>query len=262
MGHDPAQEHDANPDEPQDHAERPAIIGSDDDVIHVPHESRQGHERHVNDDEDDVAEHRHEMHGAGGLPAAEPREVIDERRRHGESRRNRQRTHQEHHAEIGQLLQRVVPVIAVRFRRKVEIGIVHEGAPCLNEYGSRGRHEPLPLGCAEQQADEDQARDDESVDIQEVPRTSDADRMAISRQGGQRRDIPGIIFRGPDPILRNRQRGQSDPFRSGRAVVVEIQARMIHEDRQAAANQHREEQKIEEVAVANPHRKAMRSCCS
>ena len=95
MGNNSAQEHYANADEPQDHAERPAIIGSDDDVIHVPHESRQRHQCHVDDDEDDVAEHGDEMNGASGLPAAEPREVIDERRRHGEPGRDRKRAHQE-----------------------------------------------------------------------------------------------------------------------------------------------------------------------
>ena len=87
------------------------------------------------DDDTNAAEHRHEMNGAA-LAAAEPREMIDERGRHGEPGRDRQRTHHEHHAEIGQLLQCVVPVVAVRFRRKVEIGVVHKGAPCLNEHGS------------------------------------------------------------------------------------------------------------------------------
>ncbi len=200
-------------------------------MIHVPHESRHSYQRHVDDDEDDVAEHRHEVNGTSGLPAAEPREMIDERGRHGEPRRDRQRTHDEDHPEIGQLLKRVVPVVAVGFRRKVKIGVVHERAPGLNEHGSRGGHQPLPLGRAEQQADEDHAREDEAVHIQEVPRTSDTDGMPIPWQSGERRDIAGIIFRRPHPIRRNEQRRQSDPFRSGRAVVVEIQARMIHQDR-------------------------------
>ena len=36
---------------------------------------------------------------------------------------------------------------------------------------------------------------------------------------------------------------------------------MIHDDRQAAADQHRKEEKIEEVTVPDPHRKAVRARC-
>jgi hypothetical protein len=42
-------------------------------------------------------------------------------------------------------------------------------------------------------------------------------------------------------------------------VVVEVQARMIGEDRQTAPDQHRHKNEVEEVTVAHPQRKAMRA---
>ena len=45
----------------------------------------------------------------------------------------------------------------------------------------------------------------------------------------------------------------------GRAVIVEIEPRMFHQDGKAAADEHEEEKQIEEMAPANPERKAMRA---
>ena len=73
-----------------------------------------------------------------------------------------------------------------------------------------------------------------------------------------RRNITGVVFRGPGAIAWDSYRCKPDPFAPRRAAIVEIQTRMIHQDRQTAANQHHHKKEIEEVAVTNPNRKPVR----
>lgn len=92
-----------------------------------------------------------------------------------------------------------------------------------------------------------------------MPGARDSDRMPITGRRYPGRDVPGVVFCRPDPIVRHHDGCELDPFAAGRAVVVEVQARMIDEDRQAAADQHRHEKEVEEMAVAHPERKTVRS---
>ncbi len=112
----------------------------------------------------------------------------------------------------------------------------------------------------EEHEDEDNSGDDEAVDIDEVPDASNADGVPVTRRGNERRDIAGIVFRRPEAVAGHFERREADPFASRRAVVIEIQPRMIHQDRQAAANQQHHEKEIEEVAIAHPERKSVRTC--
>ena len=48
--------------------------------------------------------------------------------------------------------------------------------------------------------DEDDARDDEPVNVDEVPRSRDADGMPVAGRRYERRDVARVILRGPEPI--------------------------------------------------------------
>src|ERR1035441_4322015 len=134
------------------------------------------------------------------------------------------------------------------------------GAPCLQEHdGGRGHQTPPLLG-VEEHDDEENTRDDKPVDIDEVPNPRDTNRVPIARRADERRNIACIVFRGPDAVSRNLKWCQPDPLASRVAVVVEVQAGVVHQNRKAAANQHRYKEKIEEMAVADPERKPVWPC--
>src|SRR5262249_22757910 len=52
---------------------------------------------------------------------------------------------------------------------------------------------------------------------------------------------------------------KTNPFGSGSATVIKVQTRMVHEDGESAANQHHHEKEVEEMAVPQPRRKAVRT---
>src|SRR6185437_1041059 len=56
------------------------------------------------------------------------------------------------------------------------------------------------------------------------------------------------------------QRREANPFRARRAIVVEIEPRMIYQNGEAAADQHHEKHEIKKVRPAKPPRKAMHAC--
>ena len=52
------------------HAEPQAVVGPEDDVVHVPHETGDEHHRDVSDDESDVSAQDQEVNRAADLPIA------------------------------------------------------------------------------------------------------------------------------------------------------------------------------------------------
>src|ERR1017187_8318780 len=82
--------------------------------------------------------------------------------------------------------------------------------------------------------------------------------MAVARGGKQRREIAGVILRGPHAAFRHFQGREADPLRSRRAMVVPVESGVIHQDGEAAADEHEKEEQIRKVAPADPKRKAMR----
>ncbi len=262
MGGDPRQNHQRDPDEPQHHAVHAGVVRAQHDVVHVAPEARDRHQRHVRRDEVDKPDHHEEVNRPRSLPPAEQphvtRKAADQRRRHGHARQNRQRRHDEDRREIHQLLERVVSVEAVRLRRQMEIRVADERVPRLHEDAPRRRHQPHPLIAGQQPAHKEESGEHESVDVQKMPAPADPNRMAVARRSHQRRNVPVVIFRGPQPVARHFQRRKPDPFAPRRAAVVEIKPRMIHQDRQSAADQHEGEEQIEEVRPANPRRKSVR----
>ena len=108
--------------------------------------------------------------------------------------------------------------------------------------------------------DEENTGDDKSVDIDEVPDPRDTDRVPIAGCADERRNIASIVFRSPYAVAGNLERCQPDPLASRIAVVIEVQAGVIHQNRKAAANQHHYKEKIEEMAVADPERKPVWPC--
>ena len=93
------------------------------------------------------------------------------------------------------------------------------------------------------------------ADVEKVPCAGDPDRVPVAGERDERRDIPGIVLRRPEAIGRHHDRRETNRFRARRAVIVEVQPRMVHQDREAAPDEERDEEEIEKVAVADPHRK-------
>ena len=73
--------------------------------------------------------------------------------------------------------------------------------------------------------------------------------MPVARCGDHRRDVASIVLCGPESIGRDLNRRQPDPLAAGSAIVVEVEAGMIDQDRQTTSDQHRRKKKVEEVAV-------------
>ena len=94
--------------------------------------------------------------------------------------------------------------------------------------------------------------------IDEVPHPRKANGVPIAWRADERRNVARIIFRGPDAVAWNFQWRKPNPFAPRRAAVIEIETRMVHQDRKPAPNQHHHKKKIEEVAVAYPYGKAVR----
>lgn len=132
----PVDQHADEPNEAPNHPFRTQIVGAHDDVIHVAPEASQHDQDHMHVEESKVEVHQNKMNRAGPLPPAErlcePRKPVHQRGRHGSSGNNRQRRKRENDAEVGKLLQGIVAVESVGFRRKVERGVMNKGVPCLN----------------------------------------------------------------------------------------------------------------------------------
>ena len=95
-------------------------------------------------------------------------------------------------------------------------------------------NQPPPLLRIEEHNDEEDARDDKPVNVEKVPRAGNAYGMPVARGGNHGRDIAGIVLRGPDPIRGDIDRREPNPRNARRAVVVEVKARVIDQDRQTA----------------------------
>src|ERR1051326_128788 len=260
---DPGDNHDRNSDEAEKHPEWFQIIRSENDVIHISRKSGQDHEGDVDDKECYEAQHKNKVNGPRCLPAAKqswiPGKAVRQCRRHCDPGQNLKWSKNQNYSEIGELLKRIVSVKTVRFRRQMEGGIMDERIPGLYQYNSRGRHNPSPLLGYEEQRHKDQSCDNEPIDIDEVPRARHPNCMAITGQRKQGRDVTRIVLRGPHTVLRNCQRRESNPFGPGRAMVIEIESRGVHENGKTTSDEHHHKEKIKEVGITNPHGKAMRS---
>jgi hypothetical protein len=83
--------------------------------------------------------------------------------------------------------------------------------------------------------------------------------MAIAGKRNERRHVTRIILRGPHPICSHADRREADPFGTWRAIVVEVETRMVRQNRQTAANQEGDEQEVEKVTIPKPDGKAVRT---
>ena len=95
--------------------------------------------------------------------------------------------------------------------------------------------------------------------VDEVPHACHADGVPVAGRANERREIAGIVFGRPQAVARDFDGRESDPLAAGCAVVVEVEARMVGEDGKAAADEHGDKEEVEEMAVADPERKAMRA---
>ena len=136
---------------------------------------------------------------------------------------------------------------------------MNPGIPCLQNHRGRGGDQALPLFRSAEHGDEVDAAKDEAMHVNEVPHARHADGVPVARRANERREIAGIVLGRPEPVGRNLDRRQADPLAARRAVVVEVEPWMIGQDGKTAADEHGYEEEIEEVAVADPERKAMRA---
>ncbi len=117
-------------------------------------------------------------------------------------------------------------------------------------------HQTLPPFGGEEHHAIQEPGDDEPMDDDEVPGARHADGVSVTGRSDERREVALIVVRRPQSVTRHLQGREMDPLAPRRAVVVEIEAGMIGENGEPAPNQQHDEQEIEEVAVANPHREA------
>ena len=68
----------------------------------------------------------------------------------------------------------------------MKIGIVNEGIPGLHEDPGRSRNEPLPLIACQQAHDKEQAGENEPINVDEVPRACNPNRVPIAGCGHER----------------------------------------------------------------------------
>ena len=94
--------------------------------------------------------------------------------------------------------------------------------------------------------------------VNEVPDPRNPDCVPVAGSTNEGRNVAGVILCRPNPVTRDFDGREPDPFAARCAVIIKVQTRMIHQDRQTAANQHHHEQKIEEMTVTHPERKAVR----
>src|SRR5690348_2968812 len=263
MRSDPCAEDNRDAEESETHANRIMVVGAHHDVVHVARKSRDDNQRDVHHEEGKEAEHGEEMDGTRGLAAAEeprvPREAVNNRGGHGNSGGDGQRTEDENDGEIGNLLQRVIAIEAVRLRRQIKRGIVDEGAPGLEENQRRSWNDALPLVRAEEQSDENDAGGDEAMHVNKMPNPRDANGMPVSGRTDQRRDVTSIIFCRPEAVAGNLERRETNPLGAGSTAIIEVQTGMINQDGQTTANQEHDEEKIEKMAVAHPNGEAVGS---
>ncbi len=262
MRRDPREDDHADAHKPQIHAQVSLIISAHHDMVHIPPKPGHHHQGDVHPQEGKETQHGEEVDGPGRLPAAKdpriPGKAIHHSGRHGDTSSDGQRAENKEDCEVSNLLQGIVAIEPVRLRRHVKSGVVYEGVPRLQEHERRSRHNPPPLLGIEQHHGEDNARDDEAVNVDEVPDPRNPNGVTVTRCGDERREITGIVFRRPDTVAGNLERRESNPFASRRAVIIEIHSRVIHQDRQAAPNQQHHKKEIEKVTVTNPQRKPMR----
>jgi len=261
MGDEPGGDNDGDTDEAENHADGPLVVGTHDDMVHVASEPGQDDESDMDDEEGKKTEHGEEMDGACGLAAPEkagiPGEAVDDGWRHGDAGEDCERAKDENNSEVGDLLESVVAIETIWLGRKAEGRVVDKNVPSLEKNEARSRDDASPLLGGEQHDDEKDASDDEAMDINEVPNASDANGVAIAGSADHGSDIAGVILGGPKAIARDLQRREANPFAAGRAMVVEIEPGMIHQDGDAAANQEHEEKEIEEMSVAHPNGEAV-----
>ena len=195
-------------------------------MVHVARESRHHDQSDVYDEKGKETEHGEEVDGPRRLPSAKdtrvPRKSVHNCRRHGDACEDRQRTEDKDNGEISDLLQCVVPVKPVWLLRQMKRSVVHPRVPCLQEDKRRSRHNAPPLLCVKEHTDENNTGNDKAVNVDEVPNPGNTDRVPIARRANERRNITGIIFRGPDAIAWHIQGRKPNPFAPGSTAVVEI----------------------------------------
>ena len=144
------------------------------------------------------------MERADCLPAEDsriPGEVIHNGRRHGDAGQDRQRPEDEDHREIGDLLQRVVAIKAVRLRPADERSrsgprYSRPADSTVGEVGTRRFH----CSVVKSMATKIDAAKDEAMHVDEVPARAHADGVPVAGRANERREIAGIVLRRPEAV--------------------------------------------------------------
>ncbi len=241
---------------------RPARLGqAQDHLVHLLGESVPEDHDQMDGEEDPEQHQPDEVQAPRRLPAAEgplvPGEPRQDRRRLRQPGQDLDRSQDEHEAEVGQLLQRVERRRAIRgaVGGRAEGGVHEEVAPGLRDHPPRGRDEPLPLRRDEQEHGVAQPGREPPERRDEVPVAAQAEPVAAG-QGEPRRPFLLLVGRAPHPVSRHRLAREPEPFAPRLRVDVPVELRVRRQDRQAAAEQQREEQDVEPMGQSDPQRES------
>ena len=101
------------------------------------------------DDKKSEPNQNQEVNRTCALPAPKQFAVsgppIDDRRGHGQASQDGKGTHQIDGSAIGQLLERVIGIEGVWFRRKPKGGVINEKLPGVGEHRHGSRHQAMPM---------------------------------------------------------------------------------------------------------------------
>ena len=86
----------------------------------------------------------------------------------------------------------------------------------------------------------------------------DADRVPVAGQADPRGKVAGVVLGGPDAVRWHLNRRQAEPLRVRCAVDIPVEARVLNQDLQAAADQQEQEKEVHIVGDAEPGREAVR----
>ena len=190
MRHDPRENNHSYPCKAQIHSERPLIVSTQHDMVHVPCKSGDHDQGDVHGEECKKAEHGEEVDGPRGLSAAKntgiPGKTVNNGWRHGDACEHGQGAEDQNDSEVGNLLKRVVAVEPVGFGREMESRIMHPCVPGLEENEWRIGHDAAPLLRGKEHGDKDETSDDETVNVDEVPDPRNTDCVPVARRANQR----------------------------------------------------------------------------
>ena len=208
----------------------------------------------MTDEEQDERAKSQEMQTPRGLPSVKdfdvPRETGGDGGGHRYSRRDAERREQEYDCRVAQLLQ---GVICSRRFHDVKSQVAEHCATGVRHNLPGRRNQAPPLRRGKQHHDVDQPCQQPSEIGEKVP-VPPKTQIFATGEGDQGRERAFLVTGRPEPVRGPALFRELEPFAAGRAVIVPVKSRMRAQDLDTAANEKRQEEKVEEVRRPQPQR--------